>query len=44
MEKIKDGRGSFLSKVSKMNKIGGLTPKKIPPSDIEEDEDDEGKK
>jgi len=44
MEKIKDGRGSFLSKVSKMNKIGGLTPKKIPPSDIEEDEDDEEKK
>ena len=44
MEKIKDGRGSFLSKVSKMNRIGGLTPKKIPPIDVEEDEDDEEKR
>ena len=44
MEKIKDGRGSFLSKVSKMNRIGGLTPKKIPPSDVGEDEDNEEKK
>ena len=39
MEKIKDGRGSFLSKVDKMNKIGGLTPKKLPPNDIEEDDE-----
>ena len=39
MEKIKDGRGSFLSKIAKMNKIGGLTPKKLPPADIEEDDD-----
>ena len=27
MDKIKDGKGSLLSKTSKMNKIGGLTPK-----------------
>jgi len=44
MEKIKDGRGSFLSKVSKMNRIGGLTPKKIPPSDVGEDDDNEEEK
>ena len=40
MDKIKDGRGSFLSKISRMNKIGGLTPKKLPPSDVVEDEED----
>ena len=28
MRKIKDGRGSFLSKVDNLNKVGGLTPKK----------------
>ena len=28
MRKVKDGRGSFLSKVNNLNKIGGLTPKK----------------
>ena len=39
MDKIKDGKGSLLSKTSKMNKIGGLTPKKLPPSDIEDDKD-----
>ena len=39
MDKIKDGKGSLLSKTSKMNKIGGLTPKKLPPSDIEDDQD-----
>ena len=38
MDKIKDGKGSLLSKTSKMNKIGGLTPK-LPPSDIEDDQD-----
>ena len=27
MDKIKDGKGSLLSKTLKMNKIGGLTPK-----------------
>ena len=43
MDKIKDGRGSFLSKISKMNKIGGLTPKKLPPNDVIEDEDNEVK-
>ena len=39
MDKIKDGKGSLLSKTSKMNKIGGLTPKKLPPGDIEDDQD-----
>ena len=39
MDKIKDGRGSFLSKISKMNKIGGLTPKKLPPTDINEEDE-----
>ena len=39
MDKIKDGKGSLLSKTSKMNKIGGLTPKKLPPNDIEDDQD-----
>ena len=39
MDKIKDGKGSLLSKTAKMNKIGGLTPKKIPPGDIEDDQD-----
>ena len=39
MDKIKDGKGSLLGKTSKMNKIGGLTPKKLPPSDIEDDQD-----
>ena len=39
MDKIKDGKGSLLSKTTKMNKIGGLTPKKLPPSDIEDDQD-----
>ena len=43
MEKIKDGRGSFLSKISRMNKIGGLTPKKLPPSDVVDDEEDQMK-
>ena len=27
------------SKISRMNKIGGLTPKKLPPSDVVEDEE-----
>jgi len=39
MDKIKDGKGSLLSKTAKINKIGGLTPKKIPPRDIEDDQD-----
>ena len=39
MDKIKDGKGSLLSKTLKMNKIGGLTPKKLPPGDIEDDKD-----
>lgn len=43
MDKIKDGRGSFLSKISRMNKIGGLTPKKLPPSDVVDDEEDQMK-
>ncbi len=41
--KIKDGKGSFLSRIMKMNKLGGLFPKKQLPSNIIEDEnpDDE---
>ena len=39
MDKIKDGKGSLLSKTSKINKIGGLTPKKLPPDDVNEDDD-----
>jgi DNA recombination protein RmuC len=38
MDKIKDGKGSLLSKTSKINKIGGLTPKKLPPADVNEDD------
>ena len=34
MRKIKDGRGSFLSKVDNLNKVGGLTPKKNIPETI----------
>ena len=41
MDKIKDGKGSLLSKTSKINKIGGLTPKKLPPVDVNEDEDED---
>tara|TARA_B100000686_G_scaffold345023_1_gene428773 strand:- start:1403 stop:2449 length:1047 start_codon:yes stop_codon:yes gene_type:complete len=39
MKKIKDGKGSLLSKVDNMNKIGGLYPKKQIPKDIEDDID-----
>jgi len=38
MSKIKDGKGSFLSKISKMNKIGGLSPKKEIPTHIHDEE------
>ena len=41
MDKIKDGKGSLLSKTSKINKIGGLTPKKLPPVDVNEDDDED---
>jgi len=42
LNKIKDGKGSFLSKIDKMNKIGGLSPKKQIPIDANNDtpEDD----
>ena len=41
--KIKDGKGSFLSRIVKMNKLGGLFPKKQLSSDIidEENPDDD---
>ena len=32
------GAGSFLSKVNKMNKIGGLSPRKEIPSDIKDED------
>ena len=41
MDKIKDGKGNLLSKTAKMNKIGGLTPKKLPPADVNEDDDED---
>jgi len=45
MNKIKDGKGSFLSKIIRMNKIGGLSPRKEIPTDIKDedlsDNDDE---
>ena len=46
MSKIKDGRGSLLSKILKMVKVGGLSPKKEIPHKIrnEVDEDDDGDK
>jgi len=40
MEKIKDGRGSFLSKIQKMNKLG-LSPKKQVPFDVDEEDTNE---
>ena len=50
MKKIKDGKGSFLSKVDNLNKVGGLSPKKSIPEDIyevieiEENEEDNNNK
>lgn len=50
MKKIKDGRGSFLSKVDNLNKVGGLSPKRNIPEDIyeeieiEENEEDNNNK
>ena len=47
MEKIKDGSGSFLSRIQRMNKLG-LSPKKQVPIEVEEEDSDivkiEGKK
>ena len=42
MAKIKDGRGSFLSRIKRMNKLG-LTPKKQIPIALDDDEDDNNK-
>ena len=36
--KIKDGKGSFLNRIIKMNRLGGLFPKKQLPHDIIDDE------
>jgi DNA recombination protein RmuC len=41
MKKIKDGRGSFLSKVDNLNKVGGLSPKKNIPRDIQDELENE---
>ena len=38
MNKIQDGKGSFLSKISRMNKIGGLSPKKEIPEHIQDED------
>ena len=47
MSKIKDGKGSLLSRILKMVKIGGLSPKKEIPHSIREEadfeDDDESK-
>ena len=37
MMKIKGGRGSFLGKIDSMNKIGGLSPKKPLPNEVQQD-------
>ncbi len=42
MEKIKDGSGSFLSRIKRMNKLG-LTPKKDVPIAVDDDDDDNNK-
>ena len=42
MEKIKDGSGSFLSRIKRMNKLG-LTPKKDVPIAVDDDDDDNSK-
>ena len=39
MDKVKDGRGSLLSKILKMIKIGGLSPKKELPNNIKDEVD-----
>ena len=39
ISKIQDGRGSFLGKINKMTKLGGLTPKKQIPIKVDEDEE-----
>ena len=41
MGKIKDGKGSLLSKISKMVSVGGLSPKKEIPQNIKEQLKDE---
>jgi DNA recombination protein RmuC len=41
--KISDGKGSFLSKIKKMNKLGGLSPKKNIPLHVDEEDEDENK-
>ena len=30
MDQIQDGRGSFLGRIQRMTKLGGLNPKSIP--------------
>ena len=49
MGKIKDGKGSLLSRILKMISIGGLSPKKEIPNNLkneisDEDEDDDEEK
>lgn len=43
MEKIKDGSGSFLSRIKRMNKLG-LTPKKQIPIAVDDDDEDDNNK
>lgn len=43
MNKIQDGRGSFLGKISKLVKLGGLSPKKEIPHEIKEKLDGDDK-
>ena len=47
MGKIKDGKGSLLSRILKMISIGGLSPKKEIPNNVKNeisDEEEEDKK
>ena len=42
MGKIKDGKGSLLSRIIKMVKIGGLSPKKEIPNNVKDEIEEEG--
>ena len=41
MGKIKDGKGSLLSRIIKMVKIGGLSPKKEIPNNVKDEIEEE---
>ena len=41
LDKIKDGKGSMMGRIDKMNQVGGLSPKKSIPLDIKGEVSDE---